>query len=456
MNGNDRSILGLTGLGHGLVHAHELSIPILLGLWMVEFGVGSAIMGAIVAAGYACYGIGAVPAGVLTDAFGSTALLVACLLGMGGSFLLLALAPGPIVLGVALVCWGSAASIYHPAGLRLISTGVTERGTGFAYHGIAGNLGIAVGPLLTAMALLVLEWRAVVGLLAIPALLAAGYAALVSVDETAAVSDRAPEPDRTSVSDSASESERVPESSDEATGADDGAFGGADTDGGDPSGSGTGSGGTERPSIADVLTDTRVLFAGGFLLVFPIVVLEGFFYRGVLTFLPDVLADEAALGSLSLGSRALDPAEFVYTGLLFVGMAGQYVGGRLTDRMSPERPLVGAFAALVVLSVAFVPALQAGLAPLVAVSFLLGFVLFGEQPLLQAVVADYSGSDVRGLSYGYMFLGVFGVGSLGAAVSGAVLAYGTHQVLFLVLALVPLLAAAGTTVLVGRRRQPVE
>lgn len=423
MNGNDRSILGLTGVGHGLVHAHELTIPILLGGWMAEFGIGSAAMGAIVATGYALYGIGAVPAGVLTDAIGSRTLLVGCFLGTGGSFLLLALAPGPAILAVALVCWGTAASVYHPAGLRLISTGVTERGTGLAYHGIAGNLGIAGGPLLAATLLLVLEWRFVAGTLAVPALLAAGYAAVTSVDETAAMDGRTPA---------------------EGNGTADFDDGTAST----PAAAGDG------PALGAFLTDTRVLFAGGFLVVFPIVVFEGFFYRGILTFLPDVLADQATIDSLSIDGRTFDPAEFVYTGLLLVGMGGQYVGGTLSDRLPPERLLVGSFAALAVLSVAFVPALQAGLGALVLVSFLLGFFLFAEQPLLQAVVADYSRSSVRGLSYGYMFLGVFGVGALGAATSGAMLAITTHRALFLVLALVPLAAAGGSAVLAIRRNRP--
>jgi MFS family permease len=105
--------------------------------------------------------------------------------------------------------------------------------------------------------------------------------------------------------------------------------------------------------------------------------------------------------------------------------------------MSPEKALIGAFIGLGAISVLFVPAAAGGLITLLLITALLGFVLFGEQPLLQAVVADYSESDVRGLSYGYMFLGVFGIGALGAAFTGAVLAYTTQQTLFLLLAPVP-------------------
>ena len=404
MNDNDRSILSITMLGHGMVHAYELAIPIFIIIWMDELQISAAVIGIVVAIGYALYGIGAVPSGVATDAYGSKRLLIVCLLGMGGSFLLLGLAGGLVGISVALLFWGAAASIYHPAGLRLISTGISRRGTGFAYHGIAGNLGIAVGPLIAVLLLIALEWRVVAIVMALPALAAAGYTAYVSVDETAEI----PERDGGSIED-----------------------------------------GSLR-SVGELLRETRLLFVGGFILVFPIVILEGFFYRGVLTFLPNVLASYPSLEAVTIADREVDPARYVYVGLLFVGMGGQYVGGKLSDRMPPERAVIGAFAALAVLSALFVPAATVGLIPLLVVSALLGFVLFGEQPLLQAMVADYSSSDVRGLSYGYMFLGVFGVGALGAAFSGALLAYTTQQIMFLLLAVVPTIAAVLAATLTAR------
>ena len=408
MNSNDQSILSITMLGHGMVHMYELAIPIFITVWIVELGVGSATLGVAVALGYALYGIGSVPGGVVTDAHGSKRLLVVCLLGMGASFVLLALVDGLVGLTLALAVWGLAASIYHPAGLRLISTGVTRRGTGFGYHGIAGNVGIALGPLVAATLLIVFEWRVVALVMAVPAFAVALYTSYVSVEELAAV---------------------------------DSSEGSATADGGSDASPG------DIPTLRDVLGDTRVIFAGGFLIAFPMLILEGFFYRGVLTFLPDMLASYESLTPVTVAGESVDPSGYVFVGLLVVGMAGQYVGGRLSDVMAPERAVIGAFLALAVISVLFVPAASSGLIALLLVSGLLGFVLFGEQPLLQAVVADYSGSDVRGLSYGYMFLGVFGIGALGAAFSGVVLAYTTQQTLFLLLAVVPSVAALIATVL---------
>lgn len=71
--------------------------------------------------------------------------------------------------------------------MALISTGVDERGTVFAWHGIAGNLGIALGPFATATLLLVFDWRLVAIALAVPGLLATLYGLRAEFDPTAAL-----------------------------------------------------------------------------------------------------------------------------------------------------------------------------------------------------------------------------------------------------------------------------
>ncbi len=136
---------------------------------------------------------------------------------------------------------GIAASVYHPAGLSLISTGVDDRGTVFAWHGIAGNVGIALGPFVAATLLIVLEWQLVAALLAVPGLLAVVYGLTAQFDPTAAVED--------------------------------------DVDAGP----------TEALSLSDLLGNSRALFASTFAIVFVIVTFEGLYYRGMLTYLPEIL-----------------------------------------------------------------------------------------------------------------------------------------------------------------------
>jgi MFS family permease len=426
VNRNDRAITGLVMVAHAMVHTYELSLPLLLPVWQTAFptvalptgtyAVTGFVMGVVLTLGYAPFGLGALPGGVLADAYGSRRLIVACLVGMGGSFLLLAVAPSLVAVALALVVWGVAASVYHPSGLALVSKGVEARGSAFAYHGMAGNLGIALGPLATALLLFGLgDWRLTVGLLAVPALVAAVAAARIEVDETAAV-----------------EAETA-------------ADGGTDDDGtadADTSGDARASGSVA--SLSEFLADSRLLFGGSFLLVFGAVMLSGLYYRGLLTFLPEILGGFPSLAPVEFAGRELAPQRYFYVGLLMVGIAGQYVGGRLTDRLPVEMGLLGGYGALAVLAVLFLPVATMGLGPLVVVAALVGFFLFVVQPFYQATVAEYTPAGARGLSYGYTYLGVFGVGALGGAVAGGVLTYANETALFVVLA-----GFAGVAALLG-------
>ncbi|MFP8952971.1 MFS transporter [Natrialbaceae archaeon A-arb3/5] len=424
MNENDRSITGFVMAGHWLVHTYEMSIPILMTIWLLEFSVTAAVLGAVVTVGYGLFGVGALPGGLLVDRYGSRTLIVGCLVGMGSSFLLVGLSPSVVGVALALGVWGIAASVYHPAGLALISNGVQNdvRGTAFAYHGMAGNVGIAAGPLATALLLLAFDWRLVVAILAIPAFVTAVVGLTITFDESAAV-------DATTNTDS------------------------------------------DIRSFSTFLAGTRRVFVVGFALVFVVVMFNGLYYRGVLTFLPEMLDDFLTpfVGDLESGvlrpdgplGDEFDLAQYVYVGLLTVGIGGQYVGGKLTDRIEPERGLVGMLSVLTLIALSFVPAAEAGLIALLAATVALGFALFAMQPLTQATIAKYSPPDARGLSFGYTYLGIFGIGALGATVVGVVLTYGSTFAVFAVLA--GFAATGGTTAVVlakkygdGRRERSAE
>jgi len=79
---------------------------------------------------------------------------------------------------------GAFASLYHPAGLGLISRTVRGRGTALGINGVFGNIGIAAAPLLTELAAEAWGWRG--AYLALGLLLSVlGMAvALLSIEET--------------------------------------------------------------------------------------------------------------------------------------------------------------------------------------------------------------------------------------------------------------------------------
>jgi MFS family permease len=404
VNANDRAIVGLVMVAHAMVHTFELSIPILMTEWLDVFPVTTATLGLVVGAGYALFGIGALPGGILADAVGSHRLIAVCLAGMAGSFLLLSLAPSVIMITLALLLWGIAASVYHPSGLTLISKGVTNRGAGLAYHGIAGNVGIAFGPLATTLLLLVSDWETTTAILAVPALIGAVFALRIDIDETAAV-----------------------EAMDD---------GSPDTGG--------------VRSLPEFLAGTRRLFVGSFVFIFGVVIMSGLYYRGVLTFLPDVLADFEALAPTTAFGRTMEPSRYVYVGLLTVGMAGQYVGGRLSDRVRPSRGIAVTYAVLAGLAVLFLPVADAGLLPFLILAALLGFFLFLVQPIYQAGVAELTPAGTRGLSYGFVYFGTFGIGATGGAFAGVLLTYANEWGLFLFLAAVATIASILGVVLLTR------
>lgn len=400
MHEEDRSLISLVGVGHSLVHTYELSLPILVAVWIAEFGVTHAELGIILMVGYGLFGAGALPTGVLVDSIGAKRMIVYCLAGMGGSFILLGFTTGIVSLTAAIIVWGLAASIYHPAGLTLISTTAVERGKVFAYHGMAGNLGIGLGPLVTALLLVVLDWRIAMMLLAIPALLATVFAATLSFDRSRSV-----------------------------------------TDGGEP---------VEPPEDNGILDNTRLLFAGAFVGIFLIVIINGLYYRGVLTFLPDILSGFAGFEPITVGEYELAPGEYFYVAMLMIGMLGQYIGGRLSDRIRPERGIIGVFATLAVLALIFVPIATTHLVVFLGVGLLLGVFLFMIQPLYQAAVANHTPRTSRGLSYGFTYLGVFGIGAAGSAVAGVALSVADPSVLFVILAIIAATGAVLATAIVWK------
>jgi predicted MFS family arabinose efflux permease len=157
--------------------------------------------------------------------------------------------------------------------------------------------------------------------------------------------------------------------------------------------------------------------------------------------MPELLSAVPSLERVSVAGQSFAPWKYVYVGLLMVGVFGQYAAGKLTDRLRPAKGILVGFTALAVVAVLFVPAVGFGAVAVLVVASLLGFFLFFVQPFYQAAVAEHTPVEARGLSYGFTYLGVFGVGALGAVVAGAMLTYFSAELLFGSLSAVALCAA---------------
>ncbi len=386
MNSNDRSITSLAALSHGLLHTHELSIPIFITVWLELFSTNQAVLGTLAMIGYGLFGLGGVPAGIASDKFPPKNLLVLDLCGMGLAFFLLALAPNLILIATAFGIWGIAASVHHPAALTLISRAVKSRGRAFAYHGMAGNFGIALGPFMTSLLLSFMNWRYVAGFLAIPPLLAAGFGSRLPVDDS-------PDGELTDEERSLS-----------------------------------------IESVGDFFRSSVALMFTIYGLLFIVVMLEGLYYRGILTFLPDFFAGLPQVPAFNIQDFSFETSRYLYSGMLMLGMVGQYLGGRITEHYNPRKALTVVFSLLALVSFLFVFVESYPFLIVVAISGLVGITLFSAQPLYQATIAEHTTEDTRGLAYGYTFFGIFGVGALGAGISGYILSNFSSEILFAFLA----------------------
>ena len=393
MNKVDRSILNFVVMAHATVHIFELSIPIFVVIWLLEFNTTPAIIGLTVTVGYGLFGLGSLPSGILADHISSKKLILLCLFGMATSFYMLSMSSSLITIALALFVWGSAASIYHPTGLSLISRKVESIGTVYAYHGIAGNIGTALGPIATILLLAFFDWRHVAVILATLSLFVAIFSSQLKIEDT---------------------------------------FSGPVD--------------TKNLASIDTLQQTshniKSLLAGVFLLIFVLVVSYGLYYRRILTFLPVVLSLLQTDPISLIGFSFAIPSNYFYAGILMVGALGQYAAGKISDHFKPELPLLIGYFALALLAILFLPAVQSGVITFALFGAALGFFLFYIQPLQATLIGLHTPEKTRGLSFGITFTGIYGIGAIGAAVAGVILTYYSPLVLFATLAVVMLFASS--------------
>jgi MFS transporter, FSR family, fosmidomycin resistance protein len=122
------------------------------------------------------FGFGALLAGWLVDRWGSRRMLTLYLVGCSLASLACWYSESLGLLSLAMFSMGAFASIYHPAGLALISlaTAPANRAHALGIHGIFGSLGISGAPFLAGLFLLfAFDWRTYYLALALPGLLLA-------------------------------------------------------------------------------------------------------------------------------------------------------------------------------------------------------------------------------------------------------------------------------------------
>jgi MFS family permease len=156
---NEWRIIGLTSIGHTLCHISELVFAGALATLMVEFSLQPDQVTLLGLSGYILMGLGAVPTGLGTDRWGARRVLTVYFFWLAAAAGAVAVAPSAWTLAAALTGLGAALSLYHPAGLALITHGCRTQGRAMGINGVAGSIGVAIGPALGAYLAFRGQWR---------------------------------------------------------------------------------------------------------------------------------------------------------------------------------------------------------------------------------------------------------------------------------------------------------
>jgi len=357
MISNEKKIIIFTCYCHFLSHFYMLIFPSLIMPLTKYFEMSIPEVLSLGFLMYLLFGLGALPMGILTDLWNSRRMLTIYLFGLGVFSLLAGISKQAQSLLISLTFIGFFASIYHPAGMGLISKACKRRGYALGINGVFGNLGFGLAPIVTGMITYEFGWRTVYIILGTLVFLSGLMVFLVNIDETP-----------------------------------------VQTDGFKNEGD------TKRYLMYFAVLCVCMMLAG-FSNRGTSVVIPAYFEQAV-PFLNNIIRDFSFIklsGTKTLAATVL--TSIVY----FFGIFGQMTGGRLADKLDLR---LGYFAFHLISLPFMVFMTQVTNIPMLL--FTMGYFFFsmGMQPIENSLVASLTPERLRSTSYGLKFIFTFGVGSL--------------------------------------------
>ena len=361
----------LISLGHSLTHWYPATFYLLLPIIGAELGLSFSQIGLIMSCQYLAGAVANVPGGALVDTVGRKGLLMAVsLFWVGFPYLLMGFTHSYVMLLVCVAMVGIGNSLWHPTAIPTLARCYPARkGLVLSLHGMGGNAGDAIAPLVIGTLLAVFTWREVVVLNVVPGLVMS--ALLLLFLGTLRLG---------------------PKKSAAATA----------TATGDPTGQ----------SLAEYGRGLRQLLRNRSLMLLST---SGAFrsmtQNALLTFLPLYLARELGYSVMLIGASMF--------ALQAAGLAAAPVAGHLSDRLG-RRTVTMTSMALTAVVLVFMA--LAGRSPLfIGLIALLGFVLYALRPVLQAWLLESTPKNMGGSSIGILF-GAQSLGSSIAPLIGGVIA----------------------------------
>jgi FSR family fosmidomycin resistance protein-like MFS transporter len=361
----------LITIGHSLTHWYPATFYLLLPLIGHELGLSYVQIGSILTCQATAGALSNVPGGMLVDSIDRKGLLMAVsLFWVGAPYLLMGFSHQYwMLLGCAALV-GMGNNLWHPTAIPLLARRFPERrGLVVSIHGMGGNVGDAVAPLVVGAMLSIISWRNVMVLNVIPGVMMS-CVILLSLGRMQ--------------------------------------FHGRSVGAGGSTGNSQG----ELSAAGQRLRDFRQLLANRTLLMLS----AGGAFRAMtqstlLTFLPVFLAREMGLSSILIGGCLF--------GMQVAGFTAAPIAGHLSDQMGRRRIIMSSMATSGVILL-FMAVAGRSPAFVFLVAFL-GFFLFAIRSVMQAWLLDATPPSMGGTSIGILF-GTQAIGSAIGPITGGVLA----------------------------------
>ncbi|HTK79105.1 MAG TPA: MFS transporter [Rhizomicrobium sp.] len=323
------------GMNHVLLTLYLTLVLVLTQVWHLPYNELIALW----TFGATLVGFGAPLAGWLADKIGETKVLVLCFLGLGTSSILCGFAQNTFQLEVALALLGLSGSIYHPVGISWVVKHATVRGRAIALTGVAGSIGVALGPVVAAGLASLWSWRAA---FIVPGILTVALGVALLVFHVAGrIVDR--------------EGDSVPHS--------------------------------HEPSRANI---TRTFAVMAFTMTATLVV-----YSAFGTALPKLIELSNVAGRYGLVGIGA-----VVSAIELLGAGAQFVGGHFADRGAAKRAYLGAF---LLLAMVFPLVALSGGWGVAAASIAVIFLFESIAPVETMFIARYTPAQRRGLVFGMRY-----------------------------------------------------
>ena len=334
-------------LGHALTHWYPATFYLLLPLIGKEFGLSYGEIGSVLSCQYLAGAIVNIPGGIFVDTVGRKGLLMAAsLFWIGFPYLIMGFSHSYWMILACATLVGIGNNLWHPSAIPWLANRFPQRkGLVMSIHGMGGNVGDAVAPLVVGALLAVLNWRNVVVINVLPGVLLATFTLIYLGRKT----------------------------SDDDTGIDDGD---------------SGISGLERLRMFGALLKNRAL----------ITLAAGSAFRtmtqgALLTFLPIYLGREMGYPTQWIGA------------CMFALQAGGFIAapiaGHLSDRIGRRQIIVSSMAMSAV--VIFLMLFAGGTGWFVMFVSVLGFFLFAVRAVLQAWLLDATPPAMGGSAIGLLF-----------------------------------------------------